>query len=325
MHDAITDVPGILVGNTQDREGGTGCTVVLCGRGVLAAVDVRGGAPGTRETDGLDPANALSAVQAVLLTGGSAFGLDAASGVVAWLEERGLGFVTGFATVPIVPAAVIYDLSVGSPRCRPDAAMGRAACEAASDGPVAQGNVGAGTGASVGPKALVTRMMKGGLGTASRRAGSLVVGAIVVVNGYGDVVDPATGETIAGVLREAGDGFAGAMEMMVHRPAVPEGFSTNTTIAVVATNARLMKGQARRVAMMAHDGFARTIVPVHTTDDGDTVFALATGEVDADVSAVGAAAAEVVSRAIVSAVKHAESAYGLPGYQEIRERFARRA
>ncbi|MCX7031979.1 MAG: P1 family peptidase [Spirochaetes bacterium] len=325
MHDAITDVPGILVGHAQDLEGGTGCTVVLCGNGALAAVDVRGGAPGTRETDGLDPANSLSAVQAVLLSGGSAFGLDAASGVVAWLEERGLGFETGFAKVPIVPAAVIYDLSVGNPRRRPDAAMGRAACEAAASGPVAQGNVGAGTGATIGPKAMLNRIMKGGLGTASRRVGGLVVGAIVVVNGYGDVVDPATGETLAGVLREAGDGFAGAVEMMVHRPVVAKGFSTNTTIATVATNARLTKAQARRVAMMAHDGFARAIAPVHTGDDGDTIFVLATGEVDADGSAVGAAAAEVVARAIVSAVKHAESAYGLPGYREIRELIKRRA
>jgi L-aminopeptidase/D-esterase-like protein len=325
MHDAITDVPGILVGHAQDREAGTGCTVVLCGRGAMAAVDVRGGAPGTRETDGLDPANSLSAVQAVLLSGGSAFGLDAASGVVAWLEERGLGFETGFATVPIVPAAVIYDLSVGSPRRRPDAAMGRAACEAASDGPVAQGNVGAGTGGSVGPKAMVTRMMKGGLGTASLRVGGLVVGAIAVVNCYGDVVDPATGEVLAGVLSESGDRFAGAQQLMLNRPAVPKGFSTNTTIAAVATNARLAKAQTRRVAMMAHDGFARAIVPVHTTDDGDTVFALATGEVDADVSAVGAAAAEVIARAIASAVRHAESAYGLPGHREIRQRFACRA
>ena len=325
MHDAITDVPGILVGHAQDREAATGCTVILCGAGAMAAVDVRGGAPGTRETDGLDPANALPAVQAILLTGGSAFGLDAATGVVAWLEERGLGFPTGFATVPIVPAAVIYDLSVGSARRRPDAAMGRAACDAAAAGAVAQGNVGAGTGGSVGPKAMTDRMMKGGLGTASRQVGDLVVGALAVVNCYGDVRDSVTGETLAGVLREDGSGFANAHEMMLHRPAVAKGFSTNTTIAAVATNARLSKAATRRVAMMAHDGFARAIMPVHTTDDGDTVFALATGEVDADVSAVGAAAAEVMARAVANAVRHAETAYGLPGCREIRERFARRA
>jgi L-aminopeptidase/D-esterase-like protein len=190
---------------------------------------------------------------------------------------------------------------------------------------VAQGNVGAGTGGSVGPKAMKDRMMKGGLGTASRRVGDLVVGALAVVNCYGDVRDPATGEVLAGVLSEDGKGFADAQELMLHRPAVPKGFSTNTTIAVVATNARLSKAQARRVAMMAHDGFARAIMPVHTTDDGDTVFALATGDVDADVSAVGAAAAEVMARAIASAVRQAETAYGLPCNREIRERFARRA
>lgn len=324
MHGAITDVPGILVGHAQDRDAATGCTVVLCGAGAMAAVDVRGGAPGTRETDCLDPANALPAVQAILLSGGSAFGLAAATGVVAWLEERGLGFPTGFATVPIVPAAVIYDLSVGSAKRRPDAAMGRAACDAATGGPVAQGNVGAGTGASIGPKAMIARMMKGGLGTASRKIGDLVVGALAVVNCYGDVRDPATGEILAGVLTEDGSGFAVAQELMVHRPAVPRGFSTNTTIAAVATNACLSKAATRRVAMMAHDGFARAIMPVHTTDDGDTVFALATGEADADASAVGAAAAEVVARAIASAVRHADTAHGLPGHREIRERFARR-
>ncbi len=327
MLDAITDVHGILVGHAQDREGATGCTVILCGEGAVAGVDVRGGAPGTRETACLDPSNTVQQVQGVLLAGGSAFGLDAATGVVRWLEEHGLGFDAAVARVPVVPAAVIFDLTVGSPSRRPDAAMGYEACGAAGAGAPARGNVGAGTGAAVGPKlpqAGPGRLMKSGIGTASRRVGRLVVGAIAAVNCFGDIVDPATGEVIGGALAEGGDGFAGAMALLEATQGQADTISSNTTIAVVATNARLDKAQARRVAIMAHDGLARTIVPVHTPTDGDTIFALATGEVAANLGLVGALASEAVARSVLDAVRSAGSAYGLPGCREVQERMARR-
>lgn len=325
MHDAITDVRGILVGQAEYREGGTGCTVVLCEAGAVAGVDVRGGAPATRETDCLDPSNLVEKVHAVVLAGGSAFGLEAATGVVRCLEERGIGYDVGVARVPIVPAACLIDLAVGSPTVRPDAALGYQACRAASAAPPAQGVVGAGTGASIGPKIVgAARMAKGGIGTASIRAGDLVVGAIVAVNPFGDVIDPASGEIVAGTLNTARSGFAGALTLFAELGA-GGALSSNTTIGVVATNARLDKARARRVAIMGHDGIARTIVPAHTTFDGDSLFCMATGEVAAEVSYVGALAAQVVARAIVNAVKAADSAYGIAGYREIRERFARLA
>jgi len=323
MHDAITDVPGILVGQAEYREGGTGCTVVMCEAGATPGVDVRGGAPATRETDCLDPSNLVERVHAVVLAGGSAFGLAAATGVVQRLEERGIGYDVGVTHVPIVPAACLIDLAVGSHEARPDAALGYRACAAASATPPARGIVGAGTGATVGPKVVgLARMMKSGIGTASCRAGDLVVGAIVAVNPFGDVVDPATGAIVAGTLNPAGDGFVGALNLFAEM-GMGGALSSNTTIGVVATNARLDKAQARRVAMMAHDGIARTVVPAHTTFDGDSLFCMATGEVTAQVSHVGSLAALVVARAIVGAVTAAESAYGIAGYREITERFAR--
>lgn len=324
MHDAITDVPGILVGHAEYREGGTGCTVVVCEAGAVGGVDVRGGAPATRETECLDPSNLVEKVHAVVLAGGSAFGLEAATGVVRCLEERGIGYDVGVAHVPIVPAACLIDLAVGSPKVRPDAALGYAACRAASREIPARGVAGAGTGATIGPKIVgAARMMKSGIGTASCRAGGLVVGAIVAVNPFGDVVDPSSGATVAGTLNPALDGFAGALSLFAELGA-GGALSSNTTIGVVATNARLDKARARRVAMMGHDGIARTVVPAHTTFDGDTLFCLATAEVDAEVSYVGALAAQAVARAILDAVRSADSAYGIAGYREIHERFARR-
>ena len=323
MHDAITDVPGILVGHAEYREGGTGCTVVMCEAGAVPGVDVRGGAPATRETDCLDPSNLVDRVHAVVLAGGSAFGLAAATGVVRCLEERGIGYDVGLTHVPIVPAACLIDLAVGSHTARPDAELGFRACRAASASPPAQGVAGAGTGASIGPKIVgAARMMKGGIGTASCRAGDLVVGAIVAVNSFGDVVDPATGAIVAGTLNTNRDGFVGALHLFAEM-GMGGALSSNTTIGVVATNARLDKAQARRVAIMAHDGIARTVVPAHTTFDGDSIFCMAAGGVTAQVSHVGSLAALVVARAILNAVQHADSAYGLAGYREIRERFAR--
>jgi len=322
MKDSITDVPGILVGHAQDERAGTGCTVILCGGDIVASVDVRGGAPGTRETDCLDPSTFISCVQAIYLGGGSAFGLDGACGVMRFLEEKKAGFDVGVCRVPIVPGAVIFDLLVGDPLVRPDAAMGLRACRAAGE-TVAQGNVGAGTGATVGKAGGISRAMKGGLGTASVSARDLVVAAIVVVNCYGDIVDPATGQTVAGALNEKGDGFAGALRLIAENPSGGNPFVGNTTIGVVATNARMAKAQAKRVAMMAHDGYARAINPIHTAHDGDTVFCLATGKVDADVTVIGSLAAQAMTRAILSGVKSAASAYGVPGFEEIRARTAK--
>jgi L-aminopeptidase/D-esterase-like protein len=329
MRDSITDVPGILVGNAQDDPSATGCTVVLCEAGAAAGVDVRGGAPGTRETDCLEPSNVIPCVHAIYLGGGSAFGLAGAEGVMKYLEERKVGFDVGVCTVPIVPGAVIFDLAVAQSAIRPDAAMGYRACTAASLA-VAQGNVGAGTGAAIGGDhgpATASRMMKGGLGTASLSAGDLIVGAIVVVNCLGNVMDPSTGEVLAGLLNERRDGLAGMNALLASLPGAadleaPAGahFPGNTTIGVIATKARLDKAQARRVALMAHDGFARAIDPIHTMQDGDSIFCLATGAVSANLTALGTLAAHAMSRAILNAVRSAESAYGLPCHQEMREK-----
>lgn len=310
-HNAITDVPGIRVGHVSDFQAMTGCTVVLCPEeGAVGGVDQRGGAPGTRETDLLRPMHLVERANAVLLAGGSAFGLDAAGGVVRWLEERGVGFNTRVAKVPIVPAAILFDLDMGSSRVRPDAAMGYAACEAASDGPVLEGSVGVGTGCRVGAFLGPARATKAGVGTASADlGGGLVVGAIVAVNAFGDVVDPRTGEILAGARALKGEGFANTLEMMkglVGETALRFAGRSQSVIGVVATNARLTKEGANKIAQMAHNGLARTVRPAHTMLDGDTFFALATGQKRADVNLVGAYAAEVVAEAIVRAVTAAK-------------------
>jgi len=322
MLNTITDVPGILVGHAQDERAGTGCTVVLCEAGATAAVDVRGGAPGTRETDCLDASNIIPQVQAVYLGGGSAYGLDGASGVMRYLDEKAIGFDVGVCTVPIVPGAVIFDLTVGDCRTRPDAAMGYRACKAAGTA-VAQGNAGAGTGAGIGGDhslPLAARMMKGGLGTASVKQGDLIVGAIVVVNCFGDVIDTATGEVLAGLLSEDRQRLAGRAQLLASLPGASGFFPGNTTIGVVATNARLDKGQARRVAMMAQDGFARAIDPIHTMHDGDSIFALATGDIEANVTLIGVLAAQAMAVAIANGVRAAQTAYGLPCHEDMKDR-----
>ncbi|MCS7179613.1 MAG: P1 family peptidase [Anaerolineae bacterium] len=320
----LTDVPGIRVGHATDPVGLTGCTVVLCEEGAVGGVDQRGGAPGTRETDLLRPMHLVEKVHAVLLTGGSAFGLAAADGVVRYLEERGVGFDTGVAKVPIVPAAVIFDLNLGDPAARPDAAMGYAACQAATDGPVPEGNVGAGTGASAGKVLGITRAMKTGVGSAAVHLGDgLVVAALMVVNPFGNVVDPQTGQILAGVRPP--DMECPADPLILLRFFYEQGLlrpfpATNTVIGVVATNARLSKEAANKVAQMAQDGVARAVRPAHTMFDGDTLFALATGEKPADISLVGAFAAEVVAQAVARAATTAENAGGLPAWRDLSER-----
>ncbi len=318
---SLTDVPGIRVGHTTDPVGLTGCTVVLCEEGAIGGVDQRGGAPGTRETDLLRPMHLVERVHAVLLTGGSAFGLAAADGVVRYLEERGVGFDTGVAKVPIVPAAVIFDLNLGDPAARPDAAMGYAACQAATDGPVPEGNVGAGTGASAGKLLGIARAMKTGIGSTAVHLGDgLVVAALMVVNPFGNVVDPRSGLILAGVrlpdMERPADPLL-LMQFFYEKGLLRPSPATNTVIGVVATNARLSKEEVNKVAQMAQDGVARAVRPAHTMFDGDTLFALATGEKPVDVNVVGAFAAEVVAQAVARAAKTAESAGGLPAYRDI--------
>ena len=322
LHNAITDVPGIKVGHATDLEALTGCTVVLCEDGAVGGVDQRGGAPGTRETDALYPMHLVQRAHAVVLSGGSAFGLESATGVVRYLEERGVGFDTRVAKVPIVPAAILFDLSLGDSKVRPDAAMGYAACQAASDGPVAEGNVGAGTGATVGKILGLGQAMKSGLGTASiNLGGGLLVGAIVAVNAFGDVIDPKTGTILAGARAlRGGEAFAdtlAVMKTLVGKAILRFAGRSNTVIGVVATNARLNKEETNFVARMAHDGLARTIRPAHTMLDGDTIFVLATGKKKADVNTVGAYAAEVTAAAIIRAVKAAEGVGGLPAWRDV--------
>ncbi len=320
MQDAITDVPGIEVGHAQDLQGGTGCTVVICRRGAVTGVAAGGGAPGTRETDALRSECFVTGVHAVFLTGGSAYGLDCAAGIMRWLEEKGIGLDIGVARVPIVPGAVLNDLAFGDARARPGAEMGYRACENASAGPIPQGNVGAGTGATIGRLAGNARgMMKGGLGTASLRVGELVVGAIVAVNCNGDVRDPDTGELLAGTLAPGGKRIAGARALLTSAGGgYREGFPTNTTIGVVATNALLSKATATRVAIMAQDGLARAIDPIHTLGDGDVIFCMGTGALEADITRVGAIGAWVMARAIAGAVRAAESLHGVPAWRDLR-------
>ncbi|MHB0857620.1 MAG: P1 family peptidase [Anaerolineae bacterium] len=308
---SITDVRGIEVGHATNEQAMTGCSVVLCRAGAVAGGIVRGLAPGTRETALLRPGTLVEKAHGVLLTGGSAFGLAAADGVMRYLEEQGVGFDADVAHVPIVPGAVLFDLGVGSATVRPDAAMGYAACQNAGTAETRQGNIGAGTGATVGKLMGIKLAMKGGIGTASVRAGRLVVGALVAVNAFGDVLDPANGRIIAGTRTSEGGlaDTATAMRGAVLRFALS---LRNTVIGVVATNARLDVAQVNEVAAAAHDGLARVIRPAHTLFDGDTLFALATGSVRAHAMLVSDMAAEATARAILNSVAAAQSVGGLP-------------
>lgn len=308
----ITDVPGIKVGHATDKRAATGCTVILCERGAVGGVDVRGAAPGTRETDLLRPMNLVERVHAVLLTGGSAFGLAAADGVVRFLEERGVGFETGGTKVPIVPAAVIFDLAVGSAKVRPGPEMGYEAARAAGEN-VEEGSVGVGTGAAVGKLLGPVSAMKGGVGTWSLRLpGGVVIGALVVVNAFGDVIDPDNGAILAGARDPATGHFLNMTEMLLSMEEVP-GFPGNSTLAVVATNAGLTKEQANKLAQLAHDGLARVISPAHTMFDGDATFALSLGEAKANLLSLGVAAERAVAVSVKRGVQLARGIGGIPG------------
>jgi L-aminopeptidase/D-esterase-like protein len=324
VNQTLTAVPGIKVGHFTLTERPTGCTVILVdGDGAAGGVSQRGGAPGTRETDLLDPANMVDKVNAVVLSGGSAYGLDAATGTVRWLEEHNIGWDVRIAKVPIVPAAILFDLPVGgNPKIRPTADCGYRAAEGASSAPVREGTIGAGAGATVGKTGGPMRSMKAGLGSYSiTLPNGLSVGAIVAVNAVGDIIDPDTGKVVAGVRNQDGS-FADARKLLRTgqtgpRPRAGE----NTTIGLVATNARLSKAQANRMALMADDGFARAIFPSHTQGDGDTVFALATGQWigDADITQIGALAADVMARAIVRAATEATGIPNLPAARDLKK------
>ncbi|RZL42095.1 MAG: peptidase S58 family protein [Variovorax sp.] len=310
---SITDVPGIEVGHFSDARRPTGCTVILARDGAVGGVDVRGAAPGTRETDLLAPGNLVTHVHAVMLAGGSAWGLAAADGAMRWLEERGIGLDVRFGILPIVPAAVLFDLPMGDARIRPDATGGYAACEAASTRAPAEGNVGAGSGALVGKLFGVERAMKGGVGSASITVGGVTVGALIACNALGDVIDPDTARVVAGARTVDGRALLDTRRALLRgelpRPLLA---GTNTTLGVIATDAVLTKVQANRLAAVAHDGLARSINPVHTMSDGDTLFALATGRVPLDgdapgMTVLGTMAAEVVARATLRAVLAARS------------------
>jgi L-aminopeptidase/D-esterase-like protein len=321
---SITDVEGVKVGHFTEPGRPTGCTVLLFEKGATAGVDVRGGSPGTRDTELLNPVNTVQQVQGLLLSGGSAFGLEAASGVMRYLEEHRLGYAVGDVVVPIVPGAILYDLEIGDSKIRPTAESGYKACQAAGKERVAEGNVGAGAGATIGKMFGMKQAMKSGLGSASVRVGNtgIVVGAIVAVNAVGDVVDPKTGKIVAGARTPDGLGFADTMARIREGYSVRADAAKNTTIGVVATNVALDKAQATKVAQMAHDGLARTIYPVHTPSDGDTIFSAATGAIPARANhgAIGALAAEVMARAVLRAVMSARGIAGLPAYRDLPSR-----
>ena len=317
----LTAVPGISVGHHTLSERPTGCTVVLTPPNTTAAVDVRGAAPATRETDLLNPVNAVQVAHALVLSGGSAFGLDSASGVMRYLEEHGVGFAFGNARVPIVPTAALFDLTVGDGRIRPSADCGYRAATAASTAPVVEGTVGAGAGATVGKSGGRTRAVKAGIGSAAvQLPNGVVVAALVAVNAYGDIINPATGQVVAGVRNVNGRGFADARALLRSGTIGFDSGASNTTLGIVATNAALTKTEATRVAQMTHDGYARAIAPVHTPVDGDTVFVLATGGRPgrADAGQIGALAADVMATAIVRAAEQATSVPDFPAVRDLR-------
>mgnify|MGYP002624363042 CR=1 FL=1 len=315
----ITDFENIRIGQTENAEAGTGCTVLICEDGMSAGLDVRGGGPASRESQLLNPLMAAESIHAIVLAGGSAYGLGAANGVMSFLEEHGIGYDTGYALVPLVAQADIYDLSVGDATVRPDAAMGYEAARLAFESPnYRDGNYGVGCGASVGKIAGMDTAMKTGIGSYAIQIGDLKIGAIVVVNALGDVYDWKTGRQIAGLLTEDGHGLRSTMDYMCASTQVVDNkFTGNTTLAIVITNGAFNKAQLCKIAGMAHDGFARSIRPVHTSADGDSIYAVSMGSVQADQDLVGSLAAEVISEAIIRAVDASESAYGLPSAAEL--------
>ena len=318
----VTEVGPIWIGQTENSEAATGCTVFIAPQGMRAGLDVRGGGPASRESQLLNPLMAAQSIHAIVLAGGSAYGLGTADGVMHYLEEHDIGYDTGFALVPLVAQADIYDLSVGDASVRPDAAMGYEAARLALEAPnYKDGNYGAGCGATVGKFAGMDYCMKSGIGSYAVQIGELKIGAVVAVNALGDIYDWKTGKQIAGMLNEEKNGLRSAAEYMRQSYAVVENkFTGNTTICVVMTNAHFDKAQLCKIAGMAHDGYARSINPVHTSADGDSIYALSVGEVVADQDLVGTLSAEVVSEAIIRAVGNAEGAYGFPAMKDLPEK-----
>ncbi len=316
----VTEVGPVCIGQTEDPRAATGCTVFIAPQGMRAGLDVRGGGPAARESQLLNPLMAAQSIHAIVLAGGSAYGLGAANGVMQYLEENGIGYDTGYALVPLVAQSDIYDLSVGDASVRPDAAMGYEAARAAMEAPnYRDGCYGVGCGATVGKYAGMDDCMKSGIGSYAIRLGELRIGAVVVVNSLGDIYDWKTGQQIAGMLNEEKDGLRSTAEYMRQSVAVVENkFTGNTALCVVITNAYFEKTQLCKIAGMAHDGYARAIHPVHTSADGDSIYAVSVGEIKADQDLVGTLSAEVVSEAIKRAVENAEGAYGFPALRDLR-------
>lgn len=315
----ITEIKGFQIGQVENKEAATGCSVIICKQGAVAGVDVRGGAPATRETDLLNPINTIQQIHAVVLSGGSAYGLDSASGVMQYLEEHDCGVDMKVAHVPIVCGASLFDLSVGNPKIRPDKQMGYLAClDSEKKAPIKQGNYGAGCGASVGKLLGAQYAMKGGIGTNAIEINGIQVGAIVAVNACGNVVDYQTNEQLAGTYDQNNNCIIPANKAIFEQidkiRKLPSG---NTTIGCIITNAKLTKAQCNKIASIAHNGYARAIQPVHTMSDGDTIFVLSTNEVEVLPDAIGIMATQVVAKAINNAIKNADSAYGLKSYKEI--------
>ena len=318
---SIREIKGLHIGQTEDAAAGTGCTVLICERGMSAGLDIRGGGPASRDTHLLDPLTAAQTIHAVVLGGGSAFGLGAADGVMAYLEERNIGFDVGVTKVPLVAQSDIFDLTVGDKSVRPDRTMGYAAAKNAMEAPnYRDGNYGAGCGATVGKLAGMETCMKSGIGSYAVQLGPLQIGAIVVVNALGDVYDWKTGRKMAGLLKPDKKGFRDSVALMEESIAIHENrFAENTTIGAIVTNAAFTKTQLCKIAGMAHNGFARSIRPVHTSADGDSIYALSVGDISADIDLVGTLAAQVMSEAILRGVTSAESAYGFLAAKELRE------
>lgn len=314
----FTDIDGIKVGHMQNEKAATGCSVIICEEGAYAGVDVRGGSPATRETDLLDPVNMVQKIHAVVLSGGSAFGLDSCSGVMKYLEEQGIGFDVRVAKVPIVCGACLFDLTLGSPNIRPNLEMGYKAAENANKEECPNGNIGAGCGATVGKYLGPKYAMKGGLGTYAMQVGDLQVGAIVAVNALGDIVDPDDNNKIIAGMRDD-NGFMDIEKAMIENyHDKTNKFSGNTTIGAIVTNGKFNKSEMNKIASMAHNGYGRTMRPAHSIYDGDTIFAMSAGDVEADLSVVGMLAAKVMEKAVINAIKNADTLHGVKSYKDIK-------
>ncbi|ASN05570.1 P1 family peptidase [Virgibacillus necropolis] len=318
----LQEIKGFRFGHAQNDDALTGCSVIICEKGAIGGVEVRGGAPGTRETDALHPENLVEEVHGIFLSGGSAFGLDVGSGMMQLLEEKSIGFDVQVTKVPIVAGAILFDLYPGDPVVRPDSKMGYEACtQAYLDKTFSQGSVGAGTGATVGKCLGYDFVMRGGIGSYALEIGELQIGAVVVVNAFGDIIDPTTNQIVAGAYDRLNGTFLKSDEQMLaqleNKPT--NRFSGNTTIGSIVTNAKLTKSQANKIASIAHDGFARTIRPSHTLVDGDTLFTLTTNQIETDLNVLSMLASQVVEQAVLNAVRNATGVFQIPSYKDIQK------